>query len=151
MEQERFVVIDNKKGVLIPLMTEKEENLEKNNSCSLDEKVGRVHMLMKALIRQAIKDTIKEYHFQILEEIKEYEKNENLRWAELRRREEERWNEIEKTEKVRWENFIKKDKEYKEKVKKEEEKRWKELEKHFEVVDKNIREKQMFNKRKKGP
>lgn len=151
MEQERFVVIDNKKGVLIPLTTEKEEKVEKADSNILDDKVSRIHILMKALIKQTIKDTIKEYSFQLAEEIKEYEKNENIRWNDLRKSEEEHWKEIKIFEEERWNLFLKSDAEYKEKMRKVEEKRWKEMEKHFEVVDKTIREKQMFNKRKKGP
>lgn len=145
MEQERFVVIDNKKGVLIPLPTEKQE-IEKTTTEALEEKVSKLHILIKALIKQTIKDTIKEYSLQLTEELKEYEKVDVKRWDELQRKEEENWKEIRRYEKERWDLLEKREREYREKIRKEDEKRWKEMETHFENVDKTIREKQMGNK-----
>lgn len=150
MEQERFVVIDNKKGVLFPLPVEEDE-VKNSASAQLDEKVNKFHILIKALIKQTIKDTIKEYSLQLTEELKEYEKIEMSRWSNLQKREEENWREMIKREKEHWESLERRDMEYKEKQRKEEEKRWKQLESHFEIVDKSIRDKQMVNKRKKGP
>lgn len=150
MEQERFVVIDNKKGVLIPLSTENSEEIEKSGSVELEEKVNKLHFLIKALIKQTMKDTVKEYNLQLVEELKEYEKYETDRWNELQKREEGKWIEMQKREEEHWNALEKREEKYRENMRKEEERRWKNLEEHFEQVDKSIREKQM-NKRKKGP
>ena len=150
MEQERFVVIDNKKGVVIPLSTESGGELEKSSSIELEEKVNKLHLLMKALIKQTMKDTVKEYNLQLVGELKEYEKFETNRWNELQSREEEKWTQLQKREEERWNALEKREELYRENMRKEEERRWKTLEEHFQQVDKTIREKQM-NKRKKGP
>lgn len=150
MEQERFVVIDNKKGVVIPLPTESGGEIEKSGSIELEEKVNKLHILMKALIKQTMKDTVKEYNLQLVEELKEYEKFETDRWNELQKREEVKWTEMQKREEEYWNALERKEEKYRENMRKEEERRWKNLEEHFQKVDKTIREKQI-NKRKKGP
>ena len=42
MEQDRFLVIDNKKGVVIPLAEERKGNLEGSNDCETEEKVNKL-------------------------------------------------------------------------------------------------------------
>lgn len=143
MEQERFMVIDNQKGVVIPLQSEKtisidkvkgigEENL---NNRELEEKVQKIQLLIKALVKQSIKDTIKEYNLQLTEELREYEKNEMQRWDKLEDAELKRWekleNKLEEVELKRWERLEGK------------------MEEHFKTLDKNIRQKQNEGKRKK--
>ena len=140
MDQERFVVIDNKKGVVIPLSADKKAEI--SETAALEEKVNRMHLLIKALIKQTVKNTIEEYSLPLTEEIKEFEKNEICRWNDLIKREDEKWDKIRLQEKERWDAFEKRDKEYKNERKQEEEKRWSEMEKHFLTIDRNIRAKQ---------
>ena len=91
MEQERFMVIDNQKGVVIPLQSEKMISLDRIKSTELkdiknielEEKVNKIHILIKALVKQTIKDTIKEYNLQLTEELKEYESKEMERWRQM--------------------------------------------------------------------
>lgn len=128
MEQERFMVIDNQKGVVIPLQAEqslsfkgmKDRGAQEDENTKLEEKVNKMQALIKVLIKQSIKDTINEYNLQLTEELKEYEYNEIKRWERL-----------EENELKRWERFEGK------------------MEEHFKFLDKNIRQKQDESKRKK--
>lgn len=157
MEQERFMVIDNQKGVVIPLQSEKSISIEKvkavreedTKDIELEKKVQKIQILIKALVKQSIKDTIKEYNLQLTEELKEYEKSEEKRWDRLEEADLKRWNRIEENNQKNWEKLQKVEQEYWEKVKETEEERWKEMEEHFISLDKNIREKQKEGKRKK--
>lgn len=168
MEQERFMVIDNQKGVVIPLHAEqslsikeiKDREGQEDKNVQLEEKVNKIQALIKVLIKQSIKDTIKEYNLQLTEELKEYEnyevkrwekmeENDEKRWERFESREDRRWKKIEECNEKYWDNM--KEMEYKclERIQKEEEKRWKDMEKHFKDLDKNIRQKQDESKRKK--
>ena len=128
MEQERFMVIDNQKGVVIPLQADKaisigrmkEGKTEDIKEMETEEKVNKIQMLIKALVKQSIKDTIKEYNLQLTEELKEFEKKELLRWEKLEEADAKRWDKLEDR-----------------------------MENHFKMLDKNIRQKQEEGKRKK--
>lgn len=128
MEQERFMVIDNQKGVVIPLQADKSISIERikdgktedTKELELEEKVNKIQILIKALVKQSIKDTIKEYNLQLTEELKEYEKRELKRWEKMEEADAKRWEKMEES-----------------------------MEKHFKNVDKNIRLKQEEGKRKK--
>ena len=60
MEQERFMVIDNQKGVVIPLQAEqgvsfkeiKDRGGEEDKHVQLEEKVNKIQALIKVLIKQ---------------------------------------------------------------------------------------------------
>ena len=157
MEQERFMVIDNQKGVVIPLQADKTISIDriKNTNVNdakdeeLEEKVNKIHVLIKALVRQSIKDTIKEYNLQLTEELKEYEKSEMKRWDKLEEADLKRWERLEENSKKYWEKLEEVETEYLEKMRKSEEKHWKQMEEHFKTLDKSIREKQEEGKRKK--
>ncbi len=139
MEQERFMVIDNQKGVVIPLQSEKSISIEKVNcikeeemkNIELEEKVHKIQILIKALVKQSIKDTIKEYNLQLTEELKEYEKNEIKRWERMEEADLKRWEKLEEKDAKRWEKL--------EKI----------TEEHYKSLDKRIRQKQDEGKRKK--
>ena len=128
MEQERFMVIDNQKGVVIPLQADrsisigriKEEKREDTKDLEMEAKINKIQSLIKALVRQSIKDTIKEYNLQLTEELREFEKSELKRWEKLEEAEAKRWDKMEER-----------------------------MEKHFKSLDKNIRQKQEEGKRKK--
>lgn len=128
MEQERFMVIDNQKGVIIPLQADKTMSLEKfkeleianEENSKLDDKISRIQLLIKAFVKQSIKDTIKEYNLQLTEELKEYERNEMKRWEKLEENDSKRWDKLEER-----------------------------MEEHFKTLDKSIRRKQDESKRKK--
>lgn len=85
------MVIDNQKGVVIPLQSEKPISIEKVQGVreedirdiEIEKKVHKIQVLIKALVKQSIKDTIKEYNLQLTEELKEYEKSEEKRWKEM--------------------------------------------------------------------
>ena len=100
-----------------------------------EEKVQKIQLLIKALVKQSIKDTIKEYNLQLIEELREYEKKEMKRWDKLEDAELKRWekleNKLEEVELKRWDKLEEK------------------LEEHFKTLDKNIRQKQNEGKRKK--
>ena len=157
MEQERFIVIDNQKGVVIPIQSEKTISIDKvkgikeedTNNSELEEKVQKIHMLMKALVKQSIKDTIKEYNLQLKAELKEYEKSEMKRWDKLEEADAKRWERLEENSEKYWEKLKTVETEYLEKMRKSEEQRWKHMEEHFESLDRSIREKQEEGKRKK--
>ena len=177
MEQERFMVIDNEKGVVIPLQSEKRISIERENgtkdvkNTGLEEKVNRVYQLMKALVKQSIRDTIREYNMQLTTELKEFEGKEIKRWEKLEAADLKRWEKLEKTDMNRWKdmkeedskrwNELKKDseqhwsalhkmeEEHLEKMRREEERKWEHMEEHFRELDKAIRQKQDGNKRKK--
>lgn len=135
MEQERFMVIDNQKGVVIPLQADKSISIDRITDAKLgdtkdrelEEKVNKIQVLIKALVKQSIKDTIKEYNLQLTEELKEFEKDEMKRWDRLEEADLKRWK----------------------KLQEEDSKRWKQMEDHFKSLDKSIREKQEESKRKK--
>lgn len=139
MEKERFMVIDNEKGVVIPLQSEKnmpldrlcETKTELSRDKDLEDKVDRVHALVKVFVRQSIRDTIKEYHLQLTEELKEYEKSETKRWERLEEIEHRRWDKLEEEDRKRWDKLESG------------------MEKHFKSLDQNIRMKQEEGKRKK--
>lgn len=103
MEQDRFMVIDNQKGVVIPLQSEKTISIENIKSVredvakemELEDKVNKINVLIKALVKQSIKDTIKEYNLQLTEELKEYEKKEMKRWDKLEESDLRRWEQLE--------------------------------------------------------
>ena len=122
------MVIDNQKGVVIPLQADKtisierikEGGIEDTKDLEMEEKINKIQMLIKALIKQSIKDTIKEYNLQLTEELKEYEKRELKRWERLEEADAKRWDKMEER-----------------------------MEKHFKSLDKNIRQKQEDGKRKK--
>ncbi len=138
MEQERFMVIDNQKGVVIPLQSEKTVPLDKIcnteaeavEDTALEEKVDKVYALMKAFIRQSIHDTIQEYNLQLTQELKEYEQDEMKRWERLEEEEEKRWEKLLEEDCKRWNNLENS------------------MEKHFRTLDKNIRKKQDEGKKK---
>ena len=161
MKQERFMVIDNQKGVIIPLQEEKEIRVEQicegktmeDSEIILEEKVKKIHTLIKALVRQSIQETIKEYKLKLTEELKEYEQVELKRWEKLEQRDSVRWDKLEKMElehmeklesqeEKRWQNLEKQEKERFDRLENN-------LEKHFKSLDKNIRQKQVEGKRKK--
>lgn len=157
MAQERFVVIDNQKGVVIPLQEEKAITLEKyketevfdEKSVQMEEKITKIQNLIKALIKQSIRETIKEYNLQLTEELREYESNEMKRWERLEENDAKRWDKLEKNNERYWSDLHKAESEHWERIKKEEEKHWKQMEEHFTALDKNIRQKQEEGKRKK--
>lgn len=157
MGQERFVVIDNQKGVVIPLQEDKAISLEKykeaevfdEKNMQMEDKVTKIQSLIKVLIKQSIKETIKEYNLQLTEELREYENHESKRWERLEENEIKRWNKLEENNEKYWSNMQKAESEHWERVKKEEEKHWKQMEEHFVSLDKSIRQKQEEGKRKK--
>lgn len=146
MEQDRFVIIDNQKGVVIPLQSEKgiaierikDNKLGKTNDSEIEEKVSKIQMLIKAFVKQSIKETIKEYNLQLTEELKEYEKAESARWEKLEQNELARWEKLEQADLKRWEILEEKNEKY-----------WKQTEEYFKALDNSIREKQEEGKRKK--
>ena len=156
MEQERYMVIDNQKGVVIPLQEDKAIVLEKyketeslgDKDILLEEKVNKIQSLIKVLIRQSIRETIKEYNLQLTEELREYENHEIKRWQRMEENDAKRWDRLEKENERYWKELQKTENERWESIKKEEEKHWKQMEEHFANLDKNIRKKQMENKRK---
>lgn len=168
MDQERFMVIDNQKGVVIPLQSEKmiafdrinNTEIENMKDFQMEEKVNKIQMLIKAFVKQSIRDTIKEYNLQLTEELKEYESKESERWERLESADLKRWEKIEEEDSKRWEKLEecnekywkelqKEEMEHFENIRREEEKHWKQMESHFKSLDKSIREKQEEGKRKK--
>ena len=161
MKQERFMVIDNQKGVIIPLQEEKTITLNSpqelketvSSDVAIEEKIDKIHSLLKILIKQSVRETIKEYHIHMTKELKEYEQQEWKRWERLEKAEEERlsrieeiqlewWKKLEDTEESRWKRMEQRQEMRLEKIEEE-------MEKHFKSLDKNIREKQEAGKRKK--
>ena len=157
MEQERFMVIDNQKGVVIPLQSERMVSIDRVKSLEtedgrnnrLEDKVNKIHVLIKALVKQSIQDTIREYNLQLTKELKEYEQKELKRWEKLEEADSKRWDRLEQSSQEYLELLGKKEREYWEKIRSEEEKHWKQMEDHFKTLDKNIRQKQDEGKRKK--
>lgn len=79
MEQQRYMVFDNQKGVLVPLKQDKASVTEEEKN----EKAARIQMLLKAMIRQTVRETVRECNMQLKEEWKEHEKAEQRRWEEM--------------------------------------------------------------------
>ena len=118
MEQERFMVIDNQKGVVIPLQAEqslsfkerKDGGAQEDKDIQLEEKVNKMQALIKVLIKQSIKDTINEYNLHLTEELKEYEYNEIKRWERLEGKMEEHFKFLDKNNSKRiYEEILKLD------------------------------------------
>ena len=128
MGQDRFMVIDKQKGVVIPLQADntitispaKDERIEDTKEAELEAKIHKIQLLIKALVKQSIKDTINEYNLQLTQELKEFENNEIKRWEKLEEEDAKRWDKMEER-----------------------------MEKHFKSLDRNIRQKQESGKRKK--
>ena len=124
MEQERFMVIDNEKGVIIPLQSEKRISMDKLKELQtdeikdthLEEKVDKIYQLIKVFVKKSIVETVREYNLQLTHELNELQEQESKRWEKL-----------EEADSKRWEN----------------------MEQHFLELDRMIREKQGESKTKK--
>lgn len=79
MEKERYMVFDNEKGVLLPL---KQENRALSKE-EVNEKAEKIQLLLKSLIRQTARETVREYDLQIKEELKHYEGIQEKRWEKM--------------------------------------------------------------------
>ena len=150
MKQERFMVIDNQKGVVIPLQEEnnlaidkiREINSKTEADIILDEKVNKLHKLLKLLVKQSISETIKEYNAILTNELKLYEREELKRWEKIEAADLERWEKFEGENEKRWKILEDKEKKRLDQIEKS-------MENHFKTLDKNIRQKQDEGKRKK--
>ena len=150
MKQERFMVIDNQKGVVIPLQEEnnftidkiREINLKTESDNILEEKVNKIHKLIKLLVKQSISDTIKEYNAVLINELKLYEHEELKRWEKIEEADLYRWEKFESENEKRWKSLEEREKLRLDQMEKT-------MEKHFKSLDKNIRQKQEEGKRKK--
>lgn len=78
MEKERYLVFDNEKGVLVPLKQGGMLTAEEKN-----EKAEKIQLLLKSLIKQTVKDTIREYNADLKEEWKKYEQKQENHWKEM--------------------------------------------------------------------
>lgn len=79
MDQDRFVVFDNQKGVLVPLKQEQNAITEDE----LNKKAEKLQVLIKAIIKDTVRETTKECFYQFREEWKEHERKEDKRWEEM--------------------------------------------------------------------
>ena len=89
MEQEKYVVLENKKGIKYAVIKEQE------NSISLDDKVKKMENLIYLMMKQSIRETIKEYHYLIKEEINQQEEKMEYLFRENKEKEDKRWEELE--------------------------------------------------------
>ena len=144
MKQERFMVIDNQKGVIIPLQEENGlimddiRKVKTDTNVTIEDKADKIHRLIKLMVKQSIRDTIREYNVVLKKELKLYEEEELRRWEKLEEAELNRWKNFEEQNLKNWELLQEK-----------ENKRLDQMEKHFKNLDQNIRKKQGEGKRKK--
>lgn len=87
MEQEKFIVLENRNGTKYALIQEKEK--------SLDEKVIKIEKLLHLMMKQSIQETIKEYHRYMKEELREQDEKIEALFRESKEREEKHWEGME--------------------------------------------------------
>lgn len=79
MEKERYMLFDNEKGMLLPL----KQGERALSTEEVNEKAEKMQLLLKSLIRQTARETVREYDMQIKEEWKQHELLQEKRWEEM--------------------------------------------------------------------
>ena len=86
MEQEKIILLDNKNGIKYALVEEQNNDIQ-----GVEEKTRKLEKLLKLMIGHTVRETIKQYHGILKEELIQSEEKIEFLIQNYRKEEEKKW------------------------------------------------------------